>query len=124
MLSGSLGSNEAMLRGILLFKISRFIDCNPAYPVEVAICSCQLHEPLCTHKGNDKGIIRQQPLTRPNCGAGLHNGERERKNGQVHVRNLTHVLLVLGELFDYLWCLSELPHGSSGGDEPLRDGFG
>jgi hypothetical protein len=108
----------------LSFKISRFVDGNPAYPVEVAICSCQLREPLGTHKGNDQGIVRQQPLARPDLGAGLHDGERERENGQVHVGNLTHVFLILGELFDYPRCFPELPHGSSGSDEPLRDGFG
>ena len=54
-LSSSLGSNDAMLRGILSFKISRFVKGNPAYAVEVAICSGQLREPLRTHKGNDSG---------------------------------------------------------------------
>ena len=58
-LGGGLGLNEAILRGILSFKISRFVDGYPAYPVEVAICRCQLREPLCTHKGKDKGIVRQ-----------------------------------------------------------------
>src|SRR5207245_6509424 len=86
-LGGGLGLNEAILRGILSFKISRFVDGNPAYPVEVAICSGQLREPLCTHTGNDQEIVRQQPLTRPDLGACLHDGERERENGQVHVGN-------------------------------------
>jgi hypothetical protein len=115
-LNSSLGANDAILRGILSFKISRFVDGNSAYPVEVAICGCQLREPLCTHKGNDKGIVRQRPLTRSNLGACLHNGERKRKNGQVHVGNFTHVFLILGELFDQIRCFPEFPHGSSGGD--------
>jgi hypothetical protein len=60
-LSSGLGSNDAILKGILSFKISRFIDCNATYPVEIAICSCQLRETLYTHKDNDKGILPQHP---------------------------------------------------------------
>ena len=106
------------------FKIRRFVDCNTAYPVEVSVCGRQLREPLFPHTGHDKGIVRQQPFARPNLGACLHNVERERENGEVHVGNFTHVVLILGELFDHLWGFPKLPDSRSGRDEPCRDGFG
>lgn len=113
-----------MLRGVLSSKISRFVALHITYPVEVAICGRELREPLCPHEGHDKGIVRQQPFVRPDLGACQHDGERERENGEVHEGNLTHVFLILGELFDNLRGFPKLPHRRSGGDEPLRNGFG
>jgi hypothetical protein len=108
----------------LAFKIRRFVDCNTAYLVEVSVCSRQLCEPLLLHKSHDKGIVRQQPFALPNLDACLHNVECERENGEVHVGNFTHVVLILGELFDHLRGFPKLPDGRSGSDEPCRDSFG
>ena len=60
-LCGSLGSNAEIRRGILFFKINRFVDCSTADPVEVSVCGRQLHEPLYTHKGHDEWIAVAPP---------------------------------------------------------------
>src|SRR5215218_2745821 len=75
-LCSSLGSNAEIRRGVLSFKLSRFVECHTAYPVEVSVCGHQLREPLLPHKGHDKGIVRQQPFALPNLGACLHDVER------------------------------------------------
>lgn len=48
-----------MLRGAFSCKISRLANDKTTYPVEISMRSCQLREPLFTHKGHDKGVVRQ-----------------------------------------------------------------
>jgi hypothetical protein len=121
---GSFGSNPEILRSALSFKISGFVDFNIAYSVEVSICGCQVDEPLFTHKGHNKGIIRQQPLALPNLAACLHNAKCKWENSEAHVGDSPYVILILSKLFAHLWGFPKLSDGRPGGDEPRRDGFG
>lgn len=79
--AAALGSNTEFLREVLSFKVARFVDLNTAYTVEVSVCGCQLCECLFTHKGNIKGVVRQQTLGLPDLGACLHEARRMVDNG-------------------------------------------
>jgi hypothetical protein len=72
-----LGSNEAMLRGILLFKISRFIDCNPAYPVEVAFAVANCISPCARIKAMTKESFVSQAYHRT-METGYYEAQRQR----------------------------------------------